>query len=403
MLKKLSLVAVIPLCLYLINASAQPSPGYELYTVRPEQVSMHIAIAGTVSARKAVQLTAQIPGRISYIAGNEGDRFQQGALLVQIDDTALRAKLDAAVASRDAALAAIRNANMQLTRELHSPQSRASGAAPGGMGMPAMMDQMFSAPMQDSMGFRDRGAERGSDLVARETQVSQATAQQRQAEAQIKEIQASLRDARSIAPFNGVIEAVHIEYGDTVQPGQPILNYSETTGYRVEADVPARLRHSLRLGDALAVNLDGMPPAIMATISRIWPVVDPRQHTIRIEMDLPPQTLATVGQYAEVSVPDRTSQQAPQLLIPKTAVVYRGGLPLVFAVSNDGRTRLRVVRLGEDWGGNSYVLLSGVRQGDVIVNNPPPGLRAGMQVTAPPAEAAPTEVMPSEPMPVTQP
>ena len=403
MLKKLSLVAVIPLCLHLIHASAQPSPGYELYTVRPEQVSMHIAIAGTVSARKAVQLTAQIPGRISYIAGNEGDRFQQGALLVQIDDTALRAKLDAAVASRDAALAAIRNANMQLNRELLSPQSRASGAAPGGMGMPAMMDQMFSAPMQDSMGFRDRGAERGSDLVARETQVSQATAQQRQAEAQIKEIQASLRDARSIAPFNGVIEAVHIEYGDTVQPGQPILNYSETTGYRVEADVPARLRHSLQLGDALAVHLDGMPPAITATISRIWPVVDPRQHTIRIEMDLPPQTLATVGQYAEVSVPDRSSQQAPQLLIPKTSVVYRGGLPLVFAVGNDGHTRLRVVRLGEDWGGSNYVLLSGVRQGDVIVNNPPPGLRAGMQVTAPPSEAAPTEVMPSEPMPVTQP
>jgi RND family efflux transporter MFP subunit len=398
MLKKLSLVAIIPLCLHLIHASAQPSPGYELHTVQPEQVAVHIAIAGTVSARKAVQLTAQIPGRISYIAGNEGDRFQQGALLVQIDDTALRAKLDSAIANRDAALAAIRNANMQLNRELRSPQSRASGAAPGGMGMPAMMDQMFSAPMQDSMGLRDRGAERGSDLVARETQVSQATAQQRQAEAQIKEIQASLRDARSIAPFNGVIESVHIEYGDTVQPGQPILNYSETTGYQVLADVPARLRHSLQLGDVLAVHLDGMGPAIMATISRIFPVVDPRQHTVRVEMDLPPQTQATVGQYAEVSVPDRTSQQAPQLLIPKTAVVYRGGLPLVFAVSSDGRTRLRVVRLGEDWGGSNYVLLSGVRQGDVIVNNPPPGLRAGMQVAAPPTEAAP-----AEPMPLNQP
>ncbi|NNJ96307.1 MAG: efflux RND transporter periplasmic adaptor subunit [Gammaproteobacteria bacterium] len=398
MLKKLSLIAIIPLCLHLIHVSAQPSPGYELYTVKPEQVSVHIAIAGTVSARKAVQLTAQIPGRISYIAGSEGDRFQQGALLVQIDDTALRAKLDSAIANRDAALAAIRNANMQLNRELRSPQSRASGAAPGGMGMPAMMDQMFSTPMQDSMGLRDRDAERGSDLVARETQVSQATAQQRQAEAQIKEIQASLRDARSIAPFNGVIETVHIEYGDTVQPGQPILNYSETTGYQVLADIPARLRHSLQLGDAVAVNLDGMPPAIMATISRIFPVVDPQQHTVRIEMDLPPQTLATVGQYAEVSVPDRTSQQAPQLLIPKTAVVYRGGLPLVFAVSNDGRTRLRVVRLGEDLGGSAYVLLSGVRQGDVIVNNPPPGLKAGMQVAAPP-----TEAVPSESVPVNQP
>ncbi|MGB5457458.1 MAG: efflux RND transporter periplasmic adaptor subunit [Gammaproteobacteria bacterium] len=388
---KLSFTASVSLCLCLLLSQviASPSPGYELYTVKSEQVSVHIAIAGTVSARKAVQLTAQIPGRISYIAGNEGDRFQQGAVLVMIDDTALRAKLDSAIANRDAAIAAIRNANMQLNREIYSPQSRAAGTAPGGMGMPAMMDQMFTNPMQDSMGLRSRGAERGSDLVERETQVSQATAQQRQAEAQIKEIQASLRDARSIAPFNGVVESIHVEVGDTVQPGQPILNYSETSGYRVEADIPSRLRHTLTQGEVLAVLLDGMGPPIMATVSRIFPVADPRQHTVRVEMDLPPQTRATVGQYAEVSVPDRASQQAPKLLIPKSAVIYKGGLPLVFAVSRDGLTRLRVVRLGEDLGGSDYVLLSGVRQGDVIVNNPPPGLRAGMQVTGMPAEPTP--------------
>lgn len=390
MLKKLSLVAILSFCLCQTLVSAAPSSGYDLHTVKPEQVSAHIAIAGTVSALKAVQLAAQIPGRISYIAGKEGDRFQQGAVLVMIDDTGLRAKLDAAIASRDAALAAIRNASMQLNREIYSPQSRASGTAPGGMGMPAMMDQVFTNPMQDSMGLRSRGAERGSDLVARETQVSQATAQQRQAEAQIKEIQASLRDARSIAPFNGVVESVHIEVGDTVQPGQPILNYSETSGYRVEADIPSRLRHSLKQGDHLAVHLDGMGPAIMARISRIFPVADPRQHTVRVEMDLPLDTLATIGQYAEVSVPDMASQQAPKLLIPRTAVIRKGGLPLVFAVSNDGRTRLRVVRLGEDLGGSHYILLSGIREGDVIVNNPPPGLRAGMQVTTTPEVTPPS-------------
>jgi len=386
MLKNLSRLAIISLCLYQNPVSADTSQAYDLHTVKLEQVSIHIAIAGTVSARKAVQLTAQIPGRIAYIAGKEGDHFQQGTVLVQIDDTGLRAKLDAAVASRDAAMAAIRNANMQLTRELYSPQSRASGAAPGGMGMPAMMDQMFTNQMQDSMGLRNRSAERGSDVVARETQVSQATAQQRQAEAQIKEIQASLRDARSIAPFSGVVESVHVEVGDTVQPGQPILNYSETSGYRVEADIPARLRHSLNYGDALSVRLDGMGPVIMAPISRIFPVADPRQHTVRVEMDLPAETLATVGQYAEVSVPDRTSQQTLRLLLPRTAVIFKGGLPLVYAVNHDGRSRLRVVRLGEDLGGSNYVLLSGIREGDVIVNNPPPGLRAGMQVATPPAD-----------------
>jgi RND family efflux transporter MFP subunit len=387
MLRKLSLAALVAVFSSLSPMANSFAADFDLQTVKRQQVSLHIAIAGTVSARKSVQLAAQIPGRIQHIAGQEGDRFQQGDLLVQIDDNALRAKLDAAVASRDAALAAIRNANMQLNREIYSPQSRASGQAPGGMGMPAMMDQMFTNPMQNVMGMRDRGAERGSDLVSRETQVTQATTQHKQAEAQIREIQASLRDARSMAPFSGVVETVHVEVGDTVQPGQPILDYSETNGYQVDVDVPSRLRPDLREGDLLAVRLDGSDPAIKGMLSRIFPVADPRQHTVRVELDLPMGTIATVGQYAEVSVPDRKVQSVANLVIPKSSVIKKGGLPLVYTVGDDGRTRLRVVRLGENLGIDQCVVLSGLREGDMIVNNPPPGLTAGVQVTSPESAA----------------
>ena len=386
MLRTLLHAAVIVFSFCLTPFAGAYAQEFDIYSVKREQVLVNIAISGTVSARKAVQLTAQIPGRIQYIAGQEGDRFQPGDLLVQIDDNALRAKLDAAVASRDAALASIRNANMQLNREIYSPQSRASGQAPGGMGMPAMMDQMFTNPMQNMIGMRDRGAERSSDLVSRETQVTQATTQHKQAEAQIKEIQASLRDARSLAPFAGVVETVHVEVGDTVQPGQPLLNYSETSGYQVEMDLPSRLRPDIQEGDFLTVRLDGSGPEINARVSRIFPVADPRQHTVRVEMDLPLNTLATVGQYAEVSVPDHQAHSVANLVIPKSSVIRKGGLPLVYSVASDGRTRLRVVRLGENLGIDQCVVLSGLRDGDLIVNNPPPGLRAGVQVKAPVGE-----------------
>jgi RND family efflux transporter MFP subunit len=377
---RLSLGLICLIAVSLAPVTSIPAKDLDLYTVKREQVSVHIAIAGTVSARKAVQLTAQIPGRIQHITGQEGDRFTQGDLLVQIDDRALQAKLDAAIASRDAALAAIRNANMQLGRELYSPQSRASGEAPGGMGMPAMMDQMFTNPMQNMMGMRNRGIEQGSDLVGRETQLAQANSQYKQAEAQIKEIQAALRDARSVAPFTGVIEAVYVEQGDTVQPGQPILNFSETGGFQVDADVPARIRSGLREGDLLEVRLDGTDPAIKARITRIFPVADPRQHTVRVEMELPQSTRATVGQYAEVHVPDMQAQRVSDLVIPRSAVITKGGLPLVYAVGDDGLTRLRVVRLGENLGTGYCVVLAGLREGDVILNDPPPGMRAGVSV-----------------------
>lgn len=359
---------------------------FDVFKVVRQQVPVLIEIAGTVTTEKTARLTAQMPGRVAFIAGQEGDTFNSGALLVEIDDSALKAKREAAVASREAALAAIRNANVQLQRELTSPQSAASQNAPGGMGMPSMMDQMFTQPMQSFMGMRDRGVERSSDLVARETQLAQANTQYRQAEAQIKEIDALMRDKRSIAPFAGVIETLHIEQGDTVQPGQPLVTFAGTGGYQVRADIPVRLRPGLREGDTLGIQLDGSGPMIGAPISRIFPVADPNQHTVRMELDLPRGTAATAGQYAVVSVPDLQARQTSKLLIPESAIVTKGGLPLVFKVGSAGAAQLRVVRLGESTGSGYAIVLAGVQEGDRVVNNPPPGLRSGTPVTAPQAD-----------------
>ncbi len=381
------LISILASFLSFSPLTVQAEQAYQIMKVKRELIPLTIDIAGTVAARKTAQLTAQIPGRIRQIAGQEGDRFNRGNELISIDDSALRAKLDAAVAQRDAALASMRNANVQLHREIRSPQSTAGSTAPGGMGMPSMMDQAFTNPMQNMMGMRNRGAERHSDVVNRQTQVAQANTQYKQAEAQIKEIQASLRDARSIAPFSGVIESVNVEVGDTVQPGQLLLVYSETSGFQVLADVPVRLRPGLSEGMSLGVRLDGADPVIQTRISRIFPVADRTQHTVRFELDLPGNTITTVGQYAEVSVPDLSTRQNSNLVIPNSAVRKKGGLPLVFAVDAEGIAKLRVVRLGESANAGNTVVLSGIREGDLLINNPPPGLRAGAQVMAP-AESA---------------
>lgn len=360
------------------SVTGRAAPEYELFKVQREKAAVSIDIAGTVTARKTVQLAAQLPGRVSLIAGQEGDRFQTGAVLIRLDDKAWQAKLEAALATREGSLAAIRNADAQWRRELASPQS-GSGSAPGGMGMPSMMDQMFANPMQNMMGMRNRGVERRTDIVQHETQLANANTTYKQSEAQIKEIQSILRDTKSVAPFDGVIEQIHVEVGDTVQAGQPLATYSETSGFQVKADVPVRLRPGLVEGMNLTVRLDGRPPGIATPISRIFPVADPNQHTVQIELDLPAGTKATVGQYAEVTVPAIGMSRTSTLMIPRSAVIKKGGLPLVFTVGPDGRSRLRVVRVGETEG-DAVAILSGVREDDMVVTNPPPGMRAGVQV-----------------------
>ena len=122
---------------------------------------------------------------------------------------------------------------------------------------------------------------------------------------------------------------------------------------------------------------------MQAPVSRIHPVADPRQNTVRVELSLPHSSGATPGQYVEIRIPDNASQMPAQLTIPQTAVITRGGLPLVYAIDAEGRARLRVVRLGGSPDGRSQVVLSGVNVGDLLVDQPPPGLRAGTQVMNP--------------------
>jgi len=362
--------------------SAADDAGYKIHRVSRQSIPLTVSFAGTVSADKTLQLTAQMPGRIARIAGQEGDHFDAGAVLVELDDSALLARLEAAGAARDAAAADIRNARVQLDRELYSPRSNSAGSAPGGMGMPAMMDHMFTNPMQNVMGMRDRGQERTSDLVSAETQLAQATTRLKTSEANIREIQSLLRDTKGVAQFSGVIQKVHVEVGDTVQPGQPLLDFSESAALVVETDLPVRLSRTLQLGQPVDVALQG-EQVLRAPVSRIHPVADPRQNTVRIELSLPLGSGATPGQYVEIRVPDKAAALPEQLTIPKSTIITKGGLPLVYAIDREGRARLRVVRLGNAADADTQVVLSGVSAGDLLVDQPPPGLRAGTQIMNP--------------------
>ena len=139
------------------SAAGQAGIEYQIHEVNRESIPLTVSFAGTVSADKTLQLTAQMPGRITMIAGQEGDAFERGSVLVELDDSGLLARREAAIANRAAAVADMRNARVQLNREIYSPRSNSAGAAPGGMGMPAMMDQVFTNPMQNMMGMRSRG------------------------------------------------------------------------------------------------------------------------------------------------------------------------------------------------------------------------------------------------------
>lgn len=327
-------------------------------------------LGGTVIPFQEVTLAAQMPGRVEYIAGVEGDWFKQGKELILIDDDDLLAKQRSALAELENARLAMRNAGVQYSRELYAPQSRSINRAPG-MGMPALFDQMFTSGFGNMMGHGNSDVDRYSDLYAQGTQLNQSRSSVTQAQSRLDEVAAMLRDSRSIAPFDGVIARKLVEVGDTVQPGQHLLIFSNLEYLQVKVDVPTRLILGLQDTEFVAVRLDDPDKTVVqGRVAQKYPVADSRRHTVTVKIDLRKDAPASPGMYAEVIIPEPNARKQERIVIPLRALIphQRGGMPAVYIWNKDRqRKERRYVRLGTQVDSERVAILSGLNKDDMLV------------------------------------
>ena len=329
----------------------------------------YVILGGSVIPLKEVTLAAQMPGRVVNIAGEEGDEFKAGTVLVKINDDDLQAKKQAAEAQLSTSQNAMQNAQVQYNRELWNP--RVYNPRPmAGMGMPSMFDGFFDDNdfMPGNSGG-NKSIERHADLVTQGTQVSSARSRITEAESGLRAINAKLRDTKAIAPFDGIIMQKMVEIGDTVQPGQPLIVYSYSKYLRIKVEVPARLMPGLTKGMVVPARLDVGNTQINARVAQIAPIADNKQHTVTVKFDLPEGVPGGAGMYAEVMIPDVNSPSRALPVIPKSAVNQRGSLPSVKVLDENNVPKMRLIRTGIEIGNNNIVVLSGLEPGERILTN----------------------------------
>jgi len=347
------------------NEPADATAPVEIVTQKTQ-----VLLGGTVIPARQVTIAAQLPGRVEFIAGEEGDVFDRNTALVALDDDELLAKRQAAMAQMANADAALRNAGMQFNRELIAPSSRNTMS---GMGIPGMFDQMFTRNFSDMMGVYDSGMARQADLYARSTGVEQARSAFLQARSQVQAIDAKLRDTVGYAPFDGVIVNKMVEKGDTVQPGQPLLSYADTLALQIKVEVPARLMPGVSQDALVPARLDVRNAEVQAKVAQIFPMADPVRHTVTVKLDLPLDAPAAPGMYAEVKIPDINMPNREVPAVPRSAIVQRGSLPTVCVRTGNGTQEMRVIRTGQALEGNRVSVLAGLDGGEDVYLNPRPG------------------------------
>ncbi len=353
--------------------SAHP---YEVMVANPSDSHATISLGGTVIPKTELTIRAQAPGRVVYIAGEEGTAVRRGQTIVDLDEKSLIAQRSAADAGRRRAQAQLRNAYIQLDQNIISDGYNGRG----GMGMPSMFDYFVTQNMGDAAGIGDSDYDRYASISSSRNAVEQAKSAVLEAESQLDQIDAMFRDKQAIAPADTIILEKMIELGDAVQPGQSLVRIGDISALQVQIDVPSRLLTSLSEDMDIDVSIDTTNTRVKGKIVRIFPSADAQRHTVRVKISLPPKTNASPGMYVNVEVPDTSRVGQETISLPSSAIVWRGSQSSVYMVNNDGKAELRMVRTASAGAGESIVVLSGITSGDRIVVKPDSQIRSGQLI-----------------------
>ncbi len=347
---------------------------YNIQTVSGMSLDKRALLGGAVISSSEVNLSAQVAGDVLTVGGREGDMFKKGSTLVTLEQDSIQAQRDSAYAEIASANEALRNAGVQYSQSIVSPNS-----SPMLGGIPGMFS-MFTDPMLKISGQGNPEFDKFANRTSRYTAYQQAKNQLTQAENNLKQVESRLKDANVSAPFDGVIIVKNVNEGDVVNPGQTLLRFANIKKLQVEVNVPSRLVRSLKLNKAYRVKLDIANVVVDANLVQVYPIADNAKHSVKVKFDLPEGVPVLPGAYAEVEIFE-TDSGVLTPIIPESAIMWRSSLPSVFIINPlTNKTELRFVRLGEQVGKSKKSVLSGLKIGEKIVANPNILMVSGMSI-----------------------
>ena len=318
----------------------------DMVRVEPRELRNGPVLSGTLQARRAATMRAEVPGAVLDMVVEQGQKVKKGQLLARIEDASLR---DQYLAAR----AAVRVARSAV--------------------QVAWADEARNRKLVEAGVITRRDFERAQ--LAR-----------RQAEAQLSEARARLAltgqqvgRTRLRAPFDGVVSERHASAGDIVQPGTPLYTVVDPTSLRLEASVPAAQLETLETGTRVDFSVSGYGErSFQGRIERINPTVDPATGQVRLYVTLPnTQRSLLTGLFAEGRV---ASFQREVLAVPASVVDTRSEPPTVLRVKDGRVERIQVTPGMTDEVAQLVELRSGVRAGDVLLRGSARDLAEGTPV-----------------------
>jgi multidrug efflux pump subunit AcrA (membrane-fusion protein) len=147
------------------------------------------------------------------------------------------------------------------------------------------------------------------------------------------------------APISGIVCAVPLAVGSTVQPGSVITTVARADDLQIEALIPEREVSQLRPGLTAAVTLPAFQGEVFsATVTGVSPILDSASRTKKVVLHFDaPDDRINAGMFGRVTLTTRTYPEV--VTVPREAVTEAFGAPSVWVLS-EGTVENREVVTG---------------------------------------------------------
>ena len=295
-----------------------PTPVVEVVEAQTEQVDTTVSALGTLQADQAITIRPEITGVVTSIEFEDGQRIEEGDVVIQLDDRELKARLAQA------------EARLTLTRANYQRAER-------------LLNQ-------------GSGTARARDEALNDF---------KSAEAEVATTKTALDKATIRAPFSGIAGLRQVSIGQFLTAGQPIATLADVDNLRIDFQVSEVFLTQIRQGQDASVTFDALPGKVYrGIIKAVDPVVstDGRALSVRAVIRNEDDTLRP-GLFGRVEIVTETRNS---ILLPESVIVAspEGG-NAVFEVV-DGKAKMVRVRIGERRPG-AVEILEGVKEGDVVI------------------------------------
>lgn len=329
-----------------IDIPEEKHTSYETIVIQPRSLELPVRYSATLEGGKEVTITPQTSGNVTEVLVEIGDRVRSGQVLFRIDPRQAQAAVDNAAANVQAAKAAMNTAELE---------------------------------MRSNKNLLDKGIVSSYMYETAKNTYDQAVAAVAQAEAALKNARLELNYCTVTSPISGIVGTRSIELGELVQPGMMMARVSESSTIKAKfsasEDVFMEIKQDNQ-GKPFEQAIKDMPPVSLelkngtiynhqGRMVRASGVLDTQTGSIEVEAEFPnPDGMLTSGNIGTVIFP---YQVDGAIIVPSSAIVHQLDKSVVWMVGADScahSTSVETYDLGKQ-----VAILSGLKQGDVIVAN----------------------------------